>query len=160
MQIQKVYKLRGPNIWANFPVLEVWVELEELKDTSSEMIPGFNERLMGWLPTLVEHRCSVGQRGGFFERLRRGTYMAHILEHVTLELQSLAGTDVGYGRARETDVEGVYRVVIEFKEEEVALAALDLGRRVVLAAIHNEPIDVPCEVQKLRSLADDVKLGP
>ena len=107
MQIQKVFKLRGPNIWANFPVLEVWVDLEELKDTSSEMIPGFNERLMGWLPSMIEHRCSEGVRGGFFERLRRGTWMGHILEHTTLELQSLAGNEVGFGRARETSTEGI-----------------------------------------------------
>ena len=69
MQIQKVFKLRGPNIWANFSVLEVWVDLDELKDTSSEMIAGFNDRLMGWLPSMIEHRCSIGERGGFFERL-------------------------------------------------------------------------------------------
>src|ERR1700754_1202102 len=78
MQIQKVLKLRGPNIWANFSCLEVWIDLEEFKDTSSEMIPGFNERLMGWLPTMIEHRCSVGERGGVFERLRRGTFMGNI----------------------------------------------------------------------------------
>src|SRR5215813_8107574 len=160
MEIRKVQALRGPNIWANFPCLEAWVDLGPLADRASDELPGFNERLKGWLPTLIEHRCSVGERGGFFQRLDRGTYMAHILEHVTLELQSLAGTNVGYGRARETDVEGVYRVVIEFKEEEVALAALELGRKVVLAAVHDQAIDVPGEVQKLRLLADDVKLGP
>jgi cyanophycin synthetase len=125
MQIRKVVKLRGPNIWANFSVLEAWVDLEELKDTSSEMIPGFNERLMSWLPSMIEHRCSIGERGGFFERLRRGTWMGHILEHVTLELQSLAGTQVGFGRARETTEEGVYKVAIEYTSEQVGLAALD-----------------------------------
>ena len=97
MHIRKVLALRGPNIWANYPCLEAWVDLQEYKDISSEMMPGFNERLMGWLPTMIEHRCSVGERGGFFERLRRGTYLAHILEHVTLELQTLAGTHVGFG---------------------------------------------------------------
>ena len=91
MEFRKVLALRGPNIWANFPVIEAWVDLGELKDRASDEIPGFNERLMGWLPTMIEHRCSIGERGGFFERLRRGTYMAHILEHVTLELQTLAG---------------------------------------------------------------------
>ena len=129
MQILKVNKLRGPNIWANFPVLEAWVDLEELKDTSSEMIPGFNERLMAWLPTMVEHRCSVGERGGFFVRLRRGTYMAHILEHVSLELQSLAGTPVGYGRARETNTDGIYKVAIAFKEEKLGLACIEKAFR-------------------------------
>jgi cyanophycin synthetase len=160
MQIQKALQLRGPNVWANFPVLEVWVDLEELKNTSSEMIPGFNERLMAWLPSMVEHRCSIGERGGFFERLRRGTYMGHILEHVTLELQSLAGTDVGFGRARETSVEGVYKVAIEFVDEDVALASLHVAFEMLMAAIHDRPFDVADEIDKLRELAHDVCLGP
>jgi cyanophycin synthetase len=160
MQIQKALPLRGPNVWANFPVLEVWVDLEELKDTSSEMIPGFNERLMAWLPSMVEHRCSIGERGGFFERLRRGTYMGHILEHVTLELQSLAGTDVGFGRARETSVEGVYKVAIEYVDEDVALACLHVAFEMLMAAIHDRPFDVAAEIEKLRELAQDVCLGP
>lgn len=160
MRILKVLKLRGPNYWANFPCLEVWIELEEFKDTSSEMIPGFNERLMAWLPSMIEHRCSIGERGGFFERLRRGTYMGHILEHTTLELQSLAGTPVGFGRARETTVEGTYKVAIEYVEEQVALAALDTAFNMLLAAIHNLPFDVNAEVEKLRKIAHDVCLGP
>src|SRR6516165_8429385 len=107
MQFRKILALRGPNIWANYPMLEAWLDLGQLKDASSEQLPGFNERLKQWLPTLVEHRCSVGERGGFFQRLARGTYQGHILEHVALELQSLAGTEVGFGRTRETHEEGV-----------------------------------------------------
>ena len=149
MQIQKVFKLRGPNIWANFPVLEVWVDLEELKDTSSEMIDGFNDRLMSWLPSMIEHRCSEGVRGGFFERLRRGTWMGHILEHVTLELQSLAGNEVGFGRARETSTEGLYKVAIEYLDENVAMAALNTAFELLQAAIHNRPFDVTAEVEKV-----------
>jgi len=160
MQIQKVFKLRGPNIWANFPVLEVWVDLEELKDTSSEMIEGFNDRLMSWLPSMIEHRCSEGVRGGFFERLRRGTWMGHILEHTTLELQSLAGNEVGFGRARETSVEGVYKVAIEYLDENVGMAALNTAFELLQAAIHNRPFDVNAEVEKLRNLVRDVYLGP
>jgi cyanophycin synthetase len=79
MEIRRVIALRGPNVWANFPVLEVWVDLKKFNDIASDEMPGFNERLMAWLPSLIEHRCSVGERGGFFERLRRGTYLAHIL---------------------------------------------------------------------------------
>lgn len=160
MQILKVNKLRGPNIWANSPVLEAWVDLEELKDTSSEMIPGFNERLMAWLPSLVEHRCSVGERGGFFVRLRRGTYMAHILEHVALELQSLAGTPVGFGRARETNVDGIYKVAVAFREEKLGLECIDKAFEMILAAVHDSPFDVEAEVSKLRDFAHDVCLGP
>src|SRR5437016_4978932 len=117
MLFQKVLALRGPNVWANFPVIEAWVDLGKLKDTGSDEVPGFNERLKSWLPSMIEHRCSVGERGGFFERLRRGTYPAHILEHVTIELQCLAGTEVGFGKARDTAVDGVYKVVFEYECE-------------------------------------------
>ncbi len=160
MQILKVNKLRGPNIWANYPVLEAWVDLEELKDTSSEMIPGFNDRLKGWLPSMIEHRCSVGERGGFFVRLDRGTYMAHILEHVTLELQTLAGTPVGFGRARETNKEGVYKVAIAYKEEKLGLICIDKAFELIMAAVHDRPFDIEAEVAKLRDFAHDVCLGP
>jgi len=160
MKILKVNKLRGPNIWANYPVLEAWVDLEEMKDTSSEMIPGFNERLMGWLPTMVEHRCSIGERGGFFVRLRRGTYMAHILEHVTLELQSLSGTPVGFGRARETNTDGIYKVAIAYKEEKLALACLDKAFELIQAAINGTDFDVSKVVEELKEYAYDVCLGP
>src|SRR5712672_202845 len=106
MEFRKVLALRGPNLWANYPVLEAWLDLGDLKDKASDEMPGFTERLTGWLPSMIDHRCSVGTRGGFFERLRRGTYLGHILEHVALELQTLAGTPVGFGRTRESNEEG------------------------------------------------------
>jgi cyanophycin synthetase len=160
MRFRKVLALRGPNVWARFPVLEAWVDLEELKDSPSDELPGFNERLMAWLPSLIEHRCSLGVRGGFFERLRRGTYQAHILEHVTLELQSLAGTEVGFGRARETVEEGVYKVAIEYQEEELARDCLETARRLLDAAVRDLPFDIGAELKRLRLLAQKVKLGP
>ena len=160
MEFRKVLALRGPNIWANFPVLEAWVDLQELKDSPSDILSGFNERIMAWLPTMIEHRCSVGQRGGFFERLRRGTYQGHILEHVTLELQSLAGVPTGFGRARETSEDGVYKVAIEYVEEELCRACLETGRRLLDAAVKDLPFDVTAEVATLRELAQQVCLGP
>jgi cyanophycin synthetase len=160
MEIRKVLALRGPNLWATFPVLEAWVDLQELKDSPSNEIPGFNDRLMAWLPTMIEHRCSIGERGGFFQRLRNGTWQGHILEHVTLELQSLAGSDVGYGRARETSEEGVYRVIVEYQEETLGREALETARRLLDAAVYNKPFDVSAEVARLRELAHAVCLGP
>lgn len=160
MEILHIYALRGPNIWARFPVLEVWVDLGPLKDTSSAEFPGFNDRIMGWLPTMIEHRCSIGERGGFFERLRRGTYLAHILEHTTLELQSLSGTNVGYGRARETSVEGIFKVAIKYQEEQLGRACLQTAKQLILAAIYDRPFDIDGEVKRLRQLADKVCLGP
>jgi cyanophycin synthetase len=160
MEIRKVLALRGPNYWANFPVLEAWVDLRELANSSSDELPGFNDRLMSWLPTMIEHRCSIGHRGGFFERLRRGTYQAHILEHVALELQSLAGSEVGFGRTRETSEDGVYKVALEYLEEEVGRRSLVLARDLCLAAIHERPFDVPAAVKELRLLSEQVRLGP
>jgi len=160
MEFRKILTLRGPNVWAKFPVLEAWVDLGTLKDSPSDELPGFNERLMSWLPTMIEHRCSVGERGGFFERLRRGTYQAHILEHVTLELQSLAGTEVGFGRARETSEEGVYKVAIEYEDEFLARACLQAARELCVAAVEGRPFDVEAEVARLRAVNESVRLGP
>ncbi|HUF63032.1 MAG TPA: cyanophycin synthetase [Verrucomicrobiales bacterium] len=160
MEIRSVYALRGPNIWASFPVLEAWVDIQEFERSPSDAMPGFNERIMAWLPTMIEHRCSVGVRGGFFERLRRGTWMAHILEHVALELQSLAGTEVGFGRARETSDVGVYKVAIEYDQEDVGRAALECGRRLCLAAAQDLAFNLPAELESLRDLAQRVCLGP
>ena len=160
MRFRKVAVLRGPNIWANSPVIEAWVELGPLKDTASNAVPGFNDRLKSWLPSMIEHECSEGHRGGFFLRLDEGTYPAHILEHVTLELQSLAGTPVGYGRARVTSEEGVYRVVFKYREEAVGLACLETARELILAALADRPFDVPAQVQRLRDLARKERPGP
>ncbi|MBF0612149.1 MAG: cyanophycin synthetase, partial [Magnetococcales bacterium] len=160
MKLLKVLALRGPNIWANFPVLEAYLDLEELQESPSNELPGFNERLMSWLPSMIEHRCSIGERGGFFERLRRGTYPAHIVEHITLELQSLAGVPAGFGKARETSNPAVYRVIVEFEEEEFAKAALNTAIELYLAAVHDKPFDVAGEIAKLTHLAHDVRLGP
>ena len=160
MEILSVKVLRGPNQWASFPCLEAWVDLGRLEDFPSHTLPGFNERIMAWLPTMIEHRCSIGERGGFFERLRTGTWKGHVLEHVTLELQTLAGTPVGYGRAREAKTRGVYKVVIEYKEERFAIECLHAAHRLIMAAIEDAPYDVTGEVKRLRQVLLDVQLGP
>jgi cyanophycin synthetase len=160
MKICSLKVLRGPNQWASFPVLEARVDLGSLEDFPSHTLPGFNDRLMAWLPTMIEHRCSIGERGGFFQRLRTGTWMGHVLEHVTLELQTLAGTPVGYGRARETATRGVYWVVIEYKEEAFAIECLHAAHRLLQAVIDDTPFDVAAEVVRLRKLLLNVQLGP
>ncbi len=155
MEIIRLRILRGPNLWAYFPVIEAWVDLGKWNDTSSDSVPGFNERLMSWLPGLIEHRCSIGERGGFCERLRRGTYPAHILEHVTLELQTQCGAETGFGRARSTAKDGVYKVVFKYKEEELGKACLEAARGLVLAALENKPFDVTSTIARLRKIANE-----
>jgi cyanophycin synthetase len=160
MEITSLKVLRGPNQWASFPVLEAWVDLGPLEDYPSNTLPGFNDRLMRWLPSMVEHRCTIGERGGFFERLRTGTWLGHVLEHVTLELQSLAGTVVGFGRARETKTRGVYKVAIEYKEEKFAIECLHTAHRMIKAAIAGEAFEVACEIKRLRKVLLESQLGP
>lgn len=156
----KMMSLRGPNIWAYRPVIEAWVDIGELEEFPSNKIPGFYQRLSSWLPSLIEHRCSVGERGGFLQRLEQGTWPAHILEHVTLELQNLAGMPGGLGRARETSVRGVYKVIVRAWHEPITRAALYAARDLVMAAIEDRPYDVQGAVDELRELTEDLRLGP
>jgi cyanophycin synthetase len=152
MHAQKTLALRGPNLWARFPVLETWIDLAELKDHASSEIPGFNDRLKAFLPSLAEHHCSEGRAGGFYERLERGTYLAHILEHVVLELQSLAGTPVKFGKTRMSGTDGVYKMVVAYHDEDLGRAAIELGLELVLATVHDRPFDVAGAVARLAAI--------
>jgi cyanophycin synthetase len=160
IEFLRILPLHGPNIWTYRPALEVWIDIGELEDFPSNIIPGFNERLTGWLPSLVEHRCSYGERGGFLQRLKEGTWPGHIMEHVTLELQNLAGLPGGFGKARETSTRGVYKVVVRARHEQVTRAALYAGRDLVMAAIEDKPFDVDATIEKLRDMVDSLCLGP
>jgi cyanophycin synthetase len=160
MNFQRTLALRGPNIWARFPVLEAWVDLQDLKDAASSEMPGFNDRLKSLLPSLIEHRCSEGHTGGFYERLERGTYLAHILEHVVLELQTLAGTPVKYGKTRMSNVDGVYKVVVGYQDEDLGRAAFETGRELLLAVVQDRPFDVAAGITKLREIREKNRPAP
>jgi len=147
-------------MWTYRPVLEAWVDIGDLEDCPSNTIPGFNERLCAWLPSLIEHRCSYGERGGFVKRLEEGTWPAHILEHVTLELQNLAGMPGGFGKARETNKRGVYKVVVRAWHEKITKTALYHARDLVMAAIEDRPFDVPAAIKEIEDLVDSLYLGP
>jgi cyanophycin synthetase len=160
MKFIKIMPLHGPNIWTYRPVLEAWVDIGALEDSPSNTIPGFYERLSTWLPALAEHRCGVGEKGGFLLRLREGTWPGHILEHVTIELQNLAGMQTGFGKARETSTRGVYKVVVRSRHAKVSKACMEAARDLVMAAIEDRPFDVAATVVSLREIADSYCLGP
>ncbi|MEC5216282.1 cyanophycin synthetase [Actimicrobium sp. GrIS 1.19] len=160
IEILRVTHLHGPNIWTYRPCIEAWVDIGALEDFPSDLIPGLYERLTALLPSLIEHRCGVGERGGFLQRLREGTYAAHILEHVTLELQNLAGMRTGFGKARETSVRGVYKVAFRTREEQVGRAALAAARDLLMALIEERFFDLPATLVTLRDLVDRRCLGP
>lgn len=160
IEFLRLVPLRGPNIWTYRPVIEAWVDIGDLEDCPSNTIPGFYERLSSWIPSLIEHRCSIGERGGFLQRVKDGTWPGHILEHVTLELQNLAGLPGGFGKARETSTRGVYKVVVRAWHEEVTTAALHEGRELLMACIEDRTFDVDAAVARLRDMNDSLCLGP
>nr|WP_255408144.1 cyanophycin synthetase [Polynucleobacter brandtiae] len=163
IEILSVKHLRGPNMWTYHPVIEVWVDIGDLEDYPSNLIPGFYERLVKALPSLQEHRCSYGEAGGFLKRVEEGTWPAHILEHLTLELQNLAGIPGGFGKARDGDRRGVYKVMVSAINEEVTLTALKYARDLYLALAQDtqDPVaQVKTIIENLRELGDDLLLGP
>ncbi|PUE15873.1 cyanophycin synthetase [Limnohabitans sp. MMS-10A-160] len=160
IQFLRMTYLRGPNIWTYRSVIEALIDIGELEDFPSNLLPGFNDRLKAWLPQMIEHYCTPGVYGGFFQRLDNGTWAGHILEHVSLELQTRAGMSMSFGKAREAGPRGVYKVVIRTDHETVGRTSLEMARELILAAIHDTPYDVPSAIAKLTDLVDSLYVGP
>ncbi len=161
MKIVERRLLRGNNLYSRKPCLMAILDLEDLDDVSSAALPGFTDRLLALLPSLVEHRCSPGHVGGFVERLRDGTYPAHIVEHITLELQCLAGHRVGFGRAR--TVQGRprhFRVVLAYLDESLVEAALDMAMELVACLAAERPFSLAGGLERLKALAASAAVGP
>jgi len=156
----KVY--RGPNIWARLPVILLRVDIGELEDRPTNLIEGFTDELVGLMPTLYDHYCSLGRPGGFLERLREGTWMGHVLEHVALELQTIAGSEGTRGLTRSTDDRGIYNVVYQYAQQDLGLAAGELGVRLLNQLIYkNDPeFDYERELERLIRLAERLAYGP
>ena len=158
--IRDIIALRGPNIWTYRPVFEAWIDIGEFEDFPSNKLPGFTQRLTALLPSLVEHRCNYGERGGFLRRLDEGTWIGHTLEHVALELMTLAGLPGGFGRTRETTERGVYKLAIRNWQDDITRIALEQGIALILAAVEDKPFDVAEVVNTLRRKVDRKYLGP
>ncbi|HWT54814.1 MAG TPA: cyanophycin synthetase [Rhodocyclaceae bacterium] len=160
IEILEVRYLRGPSMWTYTPIIEAVVDIHDLEDFPSNKIPGFPERLVNWLPSLMTHTCSPGVPGGFVMRLHEGTWPGHILEHVTIELQNLAGMKVTFGKAREVTRRSLYKVVFNTMHEQIGRRALELSRELVLAAMEDKPFDVKAAIAELDDMAFELCLGP
>jgi cyanophycin synthetase len=160
LRVTRVRALRGPNYWRLAPVIACDVRLGALEEVTSDQIPGFCDRLIAYLPTLREHPCSRGAEGGFVDRLRNGTHLPHILEHVALELQTLAGADVSFGRVVQSGDPGVWWVIVAYEEEEVGIEAMYEAVRIIRSCIDGQPIDVERVVEDLQDLYESERLGP
>ena len=153
LRMTTLHATRGANFWSVRPVMRMDIAVGAYDHISSADVPGFTDALVKAMPGLVEHRCSIGERGGFIMRLRDGTYAAHIIEHVALELQTMIGHDVGYGRTRGGDVEGEYTLIFEHMHEAVGLRAAALALETVQQAFAGTLTNVDHAVAELKALA-------
>ncbi len=160
MQILQMRILQGPNMFSYKPVLWLKLALGQYENVPSHAIAGFVQRLITWLPGLQEHRCSRGRAGGFIERLHEGTYLAHIFEHVMLELQNMAGHSVGFGKARSTAQPGIYDVVVGFKCQAAARQSAYVAEQLLKAAIENIPFNLHDGLCSIREASEQFELGP
>ncbi len=163
MRILDLKVLRGPNYWSvrRPNLIQMKLDLEDMEARPTNLVPGFRDRLETTLPSLIEHRCSEGVKGGFFSRVDEGTWMGHVIEHVALEIQTLAGMNTGFGRTRSTgEGEGIYHVIFNYEEEEAGLYAAKAAVRIVEAIIAGETYDVQADIQALKEIREDTRLGP
>jgi hypothetical protein len=154
IRLVSLHNVRAANFWSRAPVTRIDLRTGAYDEISSADVPGFTDTLVAAFPGLIEHHCSIGERGGFIERLRRGTYAPHILEHLALELQGMIGHDVGFGRARGGDRPGEYTVVFRHRHPEVGLRAAAHALECVQRAFAGERVEVAHRLAELRRLAE------
>lgn len=162
MNIVDIKVMKGPNYWSvrRGKLIQMRLDLQEMEDRPTNAIDGFLDRLQQLLPSMYEHRCSVGHAGGFFERVKEGTWMGHVIEHIALELQTLAGMDCGFGRTRGTGKPGEYFVVFDYMEEDAGVYAARAAVRVGQALADGIPYDLEEDIQRLREIRENTRLGP
>jgi cyanophycin synthetase len=162
MKILGIQVLRGPNIWSinRKKLIQMRLDLEEMEEYPTNKIEGFGERIQKLIPSLESHRCSKGVPGGLLTRIEEGTWMGHVIEHIALEIQSLAGMETGYGRTRETKTSGTYNVVFSYLEEKSGVFAAESAVRIAEALINNVDYDLDADIQKLKELRESERLGP
>ncbi len=162
MKIVEIKVLKGPNYWSirRGKLIQMKLDLEEMEQRPTNKIDGFRQRLEKLLPGMYEHRCSEGVPGGFYMRIDEGTWMGHVIEHIALELQTLAGMDCGFGRTRGTGKEGEYFVVFDYMEEDAGVYAAKAAFAICQALIDDKPYDLDDDIMKLREIREDTRLGP
>lgn len=162
MKIEKIQVLRGPNIWSirRTKLIQMRLNLEEMEQRPTNTIDGFRERIENLLPSLYSHRCSEGVEGGLFHRIELGTWMGHVIEHIALEIQTLAGMNTGFGRTRETHTPGVYNVVFSYIEEPAGIFAAEEAVKIAQALINGEAYDIDTCIKQLKEIREQVRLGP
>lgn len=159
MDILNIQPLKGRNVHSHKPLIKAVVDLDDLYDTPTSRIDQFNDRLLKMLPGLGKHCCSSGYEGGFLERLREGTYLTHVTEHMVLELQCMMGYDVHYGKSRVTEKPSVYYMAFEYKNEKFAIECLLAAVDIVNMLIDGKQPDIEKVIIHLERMAAESDLG-
>ncbi len=162
MRIVEIKVLRGPNYWSvrRPKLIQMKLDLEEMEQRPTNAIEGFRARLEKMFPSMYSHRCSIGTPGGFFQRVEEGTWMGHVIEHIALELQTLAGMDTGFGRTRGTGKEGEYYVVFSYMEEDAGVYAAKAAVRICESLTNAEAYSLEDDIMRLKEIREDTRLGP
>jgi cyanophycin synthetase len=162
MEIREIRVMRGPNYWSTYrkQLIVIKLDLQDAEEYPTNLIDGFAERLEALIPSLYEHRCSEKKPGGFFERVRRGTWLGHVMEHVALEIQSLAGMRCGFGRTRCTGEKGVYHVVFAYEVEAAGLYAAQAAFRIIKALEADIAYDIKKDIEELIRIYREEGMGP
>ncbi|AFS77866.1 cyanophycin synthetase CphA [Gottschalkia acidurici 9a] len=150
----------GRNIYSHKPVIKVLVDLEELSDKTTVDFDGFNDHLLELFPSLIEHHCGLRKHGGFVERINEGTYFAHVVEHLILELQAILGYEVFFGKTRMEESPSLYNMIIEYCNENVAVECVKQSIYIIESIIKNESIDLDNILYDLNEIKERYELGP
>lgn len=152
LTIVSVDTIEGKNKWSDSKdkLVHMVLDLGKWEEFPSDKIPNFYENIKKYLPSLKEHRCSEGRKNGFFYRVKRGTWLGHIAEHIALELQTLAGHDTGFGRTRQTKKNGEYNVIFNYESKSMGISSAREAVQVVKDLIENRDPKIDEIVKKLK----------
>lgn len=149
LKLKNIKVLQGANYFSGGPVVLMRLDLGKYDEVFTNMIPGFYDKLTSLLPSLYEHHCSPGKPGGFLMRVEEGTLLGHVCEHIAIELQTLAGMDVAYGKTRSTLEQGVYNIIFRFFDEECGLFAGKAAVNILNSLLTDNDLDVFAAIEKL-----------
>ena len=160
MKILEIRALRGPNLYSLKPVIFMKLDIGNLEEKPTDLVPNFKCRLKKMMPSLYEHHCSPGKPGGFFDRLERGTWAGHVVEHVAIELQCLAGNEVSFGKSFSTEEETVYNIVYNYIDENVGLKAGKFAVSIVEKLFQHKSTEIEPLIYRLKEIRNASLLGP
>ena len=149
----------GRNIYSHKKCIRLDVDLCGYCEIPSKDIPNFNEELVRILPELKTHRCGIDEEGGFVKRLKEGTYLAHICEHMIIAIHNRLGIDVKYGKAREIK-DDLYYIIFQYEYKGLGIEVARLSVDIINSLIDGEFINVDSRVYLLEQILSKEMIGP